>query len=783
MKLTRAFVLMLAAAVSACAGPLLIVFDNAALSGAPGDTLAFFGVLANSGTDPFFLNGPEVTGLDPSFAPDVTPFFLSTPLSIDPGANGILAGVEFFDVVIPVGQASGDYSGLFTIIGGADSAAQDMFSTALFTVSVTNAPTAAPEPGTGWLVSTVLLALCLGGRLSRKILDVVLGPGSISLAIAATVFAQAAPSQPRATLTPTVREVVRNGGARVAGRLPADRVMSLHVVLPLRDPAALDSFLRDVYDPASSSYRHFLTVPEFTAKFGPSQEDFDALVSFAKDNGFTVAGGSRDGMQLQIEGAVSTIEAAFHISMLTYQHPEENRVFYSPDREPTVDLPFNLLHIGGLDNYTIPRPLLVKRSDYARAHGIEADRVVSHATTGSGPSAAFLGSDMRAAYYGGTLLTGAGQSLGLFEFGGTDLADVNTYYKNIGQTNKVPITLFSTDGTSTQRCPTCDDIEQTIDITQALGMAPGLSSLVVYVGSNPIAIVSAMTTHNPLPATIGCSWFFDPDPGVFDPYFQRMAAQGQSFFVASGDNSTWSSTTAAWPAEDAWVIAVGGTDLVTAGAGGPWASETAWAGSGGGISPEQIAIPPWQQHPGVINSSNGGSLTYRNGPDVAANANFTFYTCSHKEGCQSNTIGGTSFAAPMWAGYAALVNQQVVSHEGNTIGFINPVIYAQNTTANYARTFHDITIGQSGSYSAVTGYDLVTGWGSPRDGVLGASVPYVIYDVGTLAVQAIEKAGLVPKVTGTNVKGAWVNTQSPLQGQFVPFGSTVTIVLRPGPVP
>ena len=131
MKLTRAFVLMLAAAVSACAGPLLIVFDNAALSGAPGDTLAFFGVLANSGTDPFFLNGPEVTGLDPSFAPDVTPFFLSTPLSIDPGANGILAGVEFFDVVIPVGQASGDYSGLFTIIGGADGAAQDMFSTAL----------------------------------------------------------------------------------------------------------------------------------------------------------------------------------------------------------------------------------------------------------------------------------------------------------------------------------------------------------------------------------------------------------------------------------------------------------------------------------------------------------------------------------------------------------------------------------------------------------------------------------------------------------------------------
>ena len=75
--------------------------------------------------------------------------------------------------------------------------------------------------------------------------------------------------------------------------------------------------------------------------------------------------------------------------------------------------------------------------------------MVSHATTGSGPSASFLGSDMRAAYYGGTALTGAGQNLGLFEYEGTDLADLTTYFKNVGQTNNVPITLLSTDGTST----------------------------------------------------------------------------------------------------------------------------------------------------------------------------------------------------------------------------------------------------------------------------------------------------------------------------------------------
>jgi kumamolisin len=406
--------------------------------------------------------------------------------------------------------------------------------------------------------------------------------------------------------------------------------------------------------------------------------------------------------------------------MRTYPHPTEKREFYGPDTEPTTDLPFSLWHVSGLDNFSIPHPLVVKKSDYAKARGIDLDKVVSHATTGSGPSASFLGSDMRAAYYGGTALTGAGQNLGLFEFLGTDLADLNTYYANVGQTNTVPITLVSTDGTSTSCVDSraggsCDDTEQTLDMTQALGMAPGLASLVMYIGSTDTAIISAMTTHSPLPTTIGCSWGWTPaDPSTLNPFFQKMSAQGQNFFAASGDSSTWSASNEAWPADNAFVVSVGGTDLTTASAGGAWKSETAWVDSGGGISPDGIAIPSWQQLSGVINSSNRGSTTLRNGPDVSANANFTFYTCADQTTCQANSFGGTSFAAPMWAGYIALVNQQLVADGQPTIGFINPTIYSENVTSEYATDFHDITSGTSGSFSAVTGYDLVTGWGSPN---------------------------------------------------------------------
>ncbi len=531
-------------------------------------------------------------------------------------------------------------------------------------------------------------------------------------------------AQGQSVMTHHVRDAVRNGQAQATGRLPSNQVLQLNLVLPLRDPAGLESFLKQLYNPASPSYRQFLTPPEFTARFGPTQENYDAVVRFAKTYGFEVVGGSRDGRDVQVKGTVAAIETAFHVNLRTYKHPTENREFFAPDSEPVLDLQFNLWHISGLDNYSIPHALRVSRDDFAKAHGIDAEAVVSHATTGSGPSASFLGSDMRAAYYGGTALTGAGQNLGLLEYYGTDLADLTTYYKNIGQTNNVPVTIFSTDGTSTScTYPSCDDGEQNLDMTQALGMAPGLASLVMYVGSTDTAIISAMTTHNPLPTTIGCSWGWTPaDPTTLNPYFEQMAAQGQNFFAASGDYSTWKSrgNAAAWPADNAYVVSVGGTDLVTASAAGPWQSETAWADSGGGISPDSIAIPSWQKLSGVINSGNKGSTTLRNGPDVSANANFTFYTCGDQQACQANYYGGTSFAAPMWAAYIALVNQQLANNGKSTIGFINPTIYAQNITSSYGTDFHDIASGTSGSYSAVKGFDLVTGWGSPNAGLIAA---------------------------------------------------------------
>ena len=600
--------------------------------------------------------------------------------------------------------------------------------------------------------------------------------GKFVFPIAAFMSIAITVGQAQSLLTHHVRQATQDGSARSIGRLPASQNMNLVITLPLHNEAELDQLLKDLYDPASPSYRQFLTVEQFTEMFGPTQQEYDAALNFASENGLTVVGTSPNRLNVQVSGPVANVEAAFHVNLGVYQHPTENRTFFAPDREPTTSLTFSLWHVSGLDNFSLPHPAGLDK----RPAGSESK---SNATTGSGPSASFLGSDMRAAYYGGSL-TGSGQSVGLLEYYGTDLADLNTYFTNAKQTNNVPITLLSTDGTSTSCLDTrasgdCDDTEQTLDMTQALGMAPGLSSLVMYVGSTDAAIFNAMATASPLNAQLSSSWTWTPaDPSTDDPYFKEFAAQGQNLFQAAGDSKKWTTSGTAsqiYPADDVYVTSVGGTDLATTAAGGAWASETAWVDSGGGISPHKYAIPSWQTAAAAGCASC--SQSYRNGPDVSANANFTFYVCADQTTCTANEYGGTSFAAPLWAGYLALINQQSVANGNKTLGFINPSLYSIGASSNYGADFHDIISGSNG-YSATTGYDLATGWGSPnRSGLLNALAGTVAGPGFSLSASpgsvSVVQGGSGSSTITSTVSGGF-NTAVALTASGYPSGVTVS---------
>jgi len=194
----------------------------------------------------------------------------------------------------------------------------------------------------------------------------------VAIVSGATVVSQAQQS----LLTSHVREVVRNGQAPLVGHLPATQSMRIVLVLPHQNQPALDDFLKEVYDHSSPSFRKFLTVDEFAARFAPSQEDYDSLIQFAKSNGLTVVKTSRNRTNLDVTGTVADIEKALHVTMGVYQHPTEARTFFAPDREPTTETSMQLWAIGGLDTYSRPKPAFTKLQE----------SVKSNATTGSGPA-------------------------------------------------------------------------------------------------------------------------------------------------------------------------------------------------------------------------------------------------------------------------------------------------------------------------------------------------------------------------------------------------------------
>ena len=521
-------------------------------------------------------------------------------------------------------------------------------------------------------------------------------------------------------------------GAQLVGRLPRTQKLSLAISLPLRNEEQLDSSLQELYDPTSPNYRKFLTVQEFTNQYGPSPVDYQRVIGFAQSHGLVVTHTFSNRLVLDVRGTVGQIEQAFQVRMNVYQHPTEKRTFFAPDVEPTVESGIPILSVDGLSTFNLPHPMLKKAQPYGS---------VNTNQTGSGPGGQFLGSDMRTAYGGGTTLNGSGQVVGLIELGPYRLADVFSYFSSLGQPLNVPIVnvLVGVDGvcSSTEPSPgPCDDGEEAIDIQQAIAMAPNLSALIVYEAySSSTDALSAYTqaaTDN-IAKQLSISFGWGGTPGSesgYEQIFKELAAQGQSSFVASGDAGA--SLSGGYPGNSPNITDAGGTDLTTSAAGGPWLSETGWIGSGGGWN-SASPIPSYQS--GVIGSSNGGDASYRNIPDVSAEANTDNYFCANGS-CQGG-IGGTSLAAPRWAAFVALINQQAAatanaSGANAPLGFLNPTIYSDGQGSNYGSIFHDVTTGDNDNgtsctvgtlgclpngqqgFDAVTGFDLVSGWGSPN---------------------------------------------------------------------
>jgi hypothetical protein len=519
--------------------------------------------------------------------------------------------------------------------------------------------------------------------------------------------------------------------ALVPSLQPLDRLngstrLKLSINLPLHNREALTNLLDQLYDPASPLYHRYLAPEEFDARFGPTEQDYQAVIAWAVRSGFTVNARHSNRMLLEVSASVTDIERALQVTMRTYAHPAEPRNFFAPDNEPSVGMGIPILCLGGLDNFARPHPKNLRRSPL-RASAKATPQII-----GSGPNGNLAGFDYRAVYAPGVSLTGTGQRVGLVEFDGYYAGDIASYVSQTGVSN-VPLQIILLDGFN--GVPGSGNSEVALDIEMAISMAPGLSKVVVFeAGPNglPNDVLQAMSssTYTNI-KQFSCSWSFgtitSAQRTAMDGYFKKFATQGQSFFDASGDEGAATGAIPP-PDDDPYITIVGGTALATAGPGGVWLSETVWNSqegpgiyiSSGGVSSGSASynIPAWQK--GVNMSTNKGSTTKRNCPDVAMVADNVFIVADNG---QQETTGGTSVGAPLWAGFTALANQRAVAAGLPTIGFVNPAIYHIGTNSGYAACFDDITVGNNTNnnvthYLAVPGYDLCTGWGSPSGGSL-----------------------------------------------------------------
>jgi subtilase family serine protease len=506
-------------------------------------------------------------------------------------------------------------------------------------------------------------------------------------------------------------------------RLPATNRLQLAIGLPLHHPDGLTNLLHQLYEPGNTNFHRYLTPAQFTAQFGPTEPEYQQVKDYAASNHLEVIGSYGNRALVDVAGSVADIEKMFQIHLGTYQHPSENRVFFGPDGPPTVETNQPISYVVGLDNYVIPKPRVHIQPIGAVGHRSNND-------SGSGTNNEYLGKDFRTAYIPGSSLNGAGQVVGLFELDGYTASDITEYESLAKMTTVPPIQNYLCPGKN--GVPGTGNGEVCLDIEMVVALAPGLQTVLVvegYTGVDAMNVLAAPPNGVPFANQISTSWAYSEET-TNEYQLMEMAAQGQSFFYASGDScAPTNGIQSSSGADDNYLTAVGGTELAMTNPGVAWQAESVWhqavaAGSTGYVE-TGLPIPEYQKL--VNTTANGGSGVYRNVPDVAMCANQieTVSTAVFTNGNPSvpgqlGDSAGTSAAAPLWAAFTALVNQQGAANGQAPVGFLNPALYAVASTANYTNCFHDVVTGNNTNtysdnlYLAGPGYDNCTGLGTPN---------------------------------------------------------------------
>lgn len=502
-------------------------------------------------------------------------------------------------------------------------------------------------------------------------------------------------SKPAPPLAAAIQQAVR------LGPTGADTTVHLSFGLKVRNQAALDALI------ASGQT---ISPEEYAARFGPDPDLVNRAVSKLDAAGLTA--GWPGSELITADGPAPAAAALLGVDLENYRLG--TREFYATVDQPRLPevLAAVVTGVSGLDNYRRDRSYAIRPGGLTPTDLLAYYNIKALRDTG---------------------LDGTGQTILFPEIDDLpNLSDLNKFASEFGLPPFDP--LLTIKRNASWGTPDKPQGETALDLEIAHAVAPN-AKLVVYMSASDFghgdrAFDQLVTDHlgSIISESLG-SCETDTPNGARNNYAgiqDRATAQGMSHFVASGDSGAFTCgedqpPAPSFPSTLPTVTAVGGTSVFESQQGvyfkeWAWGSPIDQSGGGGGAS-SFYPVPSYQR-----NESQAAGHGFRQVPDISADADPStgFHVVFDGQDAQ---VGGTSAATPLWAGTAALINQDLKKKGMREIGFANAAIYwmGENSSKLNPKPFHDVTSGNNLGYDAVTGWDFATGWGSMDAAALDAA--------------------------------------------------------------
>lgn len=520
----------------------------------------------------------------------------------------------------------------------------------------------------------------------------------------------------------------------VSGIVPIDPSQQLHLVVGLkpRNKAQLDALVAAISAPGNPQFGHTITPAQFLAAYAPTTDQVTAVVNYLQSMGFSNIEVSANNLTVGAYASAADVQSAFNTALVSFV--AQGRRMFANQTSAQVPAALGGIVVGvvGLQDISVMTTPRVSRGGGANAGPQPAVGVPQNPVI----TPPYSGPQYQVAYDAGATPTGWGTTIGIVTEG-----DITQVPKDLRQYEKefnLPQVPYEIVPTGLQTSDTSGIDEWDLDSQSSSGIAGNLKKIIFYnagslADADLIPAYEKIVSQNRVKAVNmsfgGCETLEYISAGMLlaDIAYEQGAAEGITFFASSGDGGASCQLVAnagqpvvlgavEYPASSTYVVAVGGTSLLT-NSDYTYDVETAWVSGGGGTSLWESSgvwtngvIPPANTTAGqravpdiaMVGDPNlGGADVVVNGADIG--------------------VGGTSLSSPLSVGTWA----RMLTAHGNCYGFAAPIFYTNfgNKFGTAARDFHDVILGDNFLYPALPGWDFTTGLGSFDISLVNAGLP------------------------------------------------------------